>query len=193
MISNEGVDALTMRRLADELRVTPMTIYGHFENKSALLQAVGRRTLEEIDLPPASGVWEQQVVDLAHTLRRALVSGHTAALLSTLSEDLPLTVLHLADRGLSLMERVGLEGEEAVVAFRVLFWHTVGSALSDSAMRTLSPSSTASAVRQLDAVEIPAFHRLRGHFGPIDPEELFERTTRALALGLRAGTPRATD
>ncbi|NND83320.1 MAG: TetR/AcrR family transcriptional regulator, partial [Gammaproteobacteria bacterium] len=36
----DGVQNLTMKRLADELAVTPMAIYRHFEDKSDLIDAV---------------------------------------------------------------------------------------------------------------------------------------------------------
>ena len=41
----DGVDALSVRRLARELGVTPMALYWHFENKEALLHALGDRLL----------------------------------------------------------------------------------------------------------------------------------------------------
>ena len=45
----DGVDALSVRRLARELGVTPMALYWHFENKEALLHALGDRLLAGID------------------------------------------------------------------------------------------------------------------------------------------------
>ena len=36
----EGLDAVTIRRLASELGVTPMALYWHFEDKQALLDAL---------------------------------------------------------------------------------------------------------------------------------------------------------
>lgn len=47
----EGLDALTIRRLADEFRVTPMAMYWHFASKDALLVAIGEAVIETIDLP----------------------------------------------------------------------------------------------------------------------------------------------
>ena len=42
----EGLDALTIRRLAQELGVTPMALYWHFRNKEELLAGAGRPVLE---------------------------------------------------------------------------------------------------------------------------------------------------
>ncbi|MFE5284922.1 TetR/AcrR family transcriptional regulator [Nocardia sp. NPDC056611] len=45
----EGLDALTIRRLAQELGVTPMALYWHFKNKDELLAGVVDRLWEQVD------------------------------------------------------------------------------------------------------------------------------------------------
>ena len=40
LADREGLDAVTIRRLASELGVTPMALYWHFEDKQALLDAL---------------------------------------------------------------------------------------------------------------------------------------------------------
>lgn len=55
----EGIDALTIRRLAQKLSVTPMALYWHFSDKEALLAAAADRLWEEalawLDAPSLSG------------------------------------------------------------------------------------------------------------------------------------------
>lgn len=46
----EGVDNLTMKRLAQELLVTPMAVYRHFEDKADLIDAVLDRYVQEQDI-----------------------------------------------------------------------------------------------------------------------------------------------
>ena len=62
----DGIDALTMRRLADDLGVEAMSIYYHLPNKEAILDGLVERTFAEIETevggfgPEASGVsWTQ--------------------------------------------------------------------------------------------------------------------------------------
>ncbi|MGW4535538.1 TetR family transcriptional regulator [Nocardia sp. NPDC004340] len=45
----EGLEALTIRRLAQELGVTPMALYWHFKNKDELLAGVVDRLWEQVD------------------------------------------------------------------------------------------------------------------------------------------------
>ena len=45
----DGIDALTMRRLADDLGVEAMSIYYHLPNKDAILDGLVERTFAEIE------------------------------------------------------------------------------------------------------------------------------------------------
>ena len=73
-----GLEALTIRRLAQELGVTPMALYWHFRSKEELLAALGDRVWAEIDVDvdPAAdwpdqlrGVLESLVADAARAPR----------------------------------------------------------------------------------------------------------------------------
>src|SRR6185437_5034921 len=58
----EGVDALTIRRLATELGVTPMALYWHFRSKEELITGLADRIWGEIrtDVDPALP-WQDQL------------------------------------------------------------------------------------------------------------------------------------
>ena len=45
-----GLDALTIRKLAQELGVTPMALYWHFRSKDELLEGLAERVWSEIDI-----------------------------------------------------------------------------------------------------------------------------------------------
>ena len=56
-----GLDSLTIRKIATELGVSPMAIYWHVKNKDELLDAMGDRVCEdlEITVDPTTTWWEQ--------------------------------------------------------------------------------------------------------------------------------------
>src|SRR5512143_3729893 len=64
IVDDEGVEALSLRRLAEGLGVTPMSIYWHVRDKAELVDLVGQAVLAEIELPPAFGDWREQLTDL---------------------------------------------------------------------------------------------------------------------------------
>src|SRR4051795_2319292 len=67
----EGIEAVTIRRLATELGVTPMALYWHFKTKDDLLDGLADRMLDALELPERTGNW---VADI----RAALVALVTA-------------------------------------------------------------------------------------------------------------------
>jgi AcrR family transcriptional regulator len=61
----EGLEAVTIRRLAAENSVTPMALYWHFTDKDAVLDGIAERIYANVVLPGesdgAKGLWEQQL------------------------------------------------------------------------------------------------------------------------------------
>ena len=53
----EGIEAVTIRRLATELGVTPMALYWHFRTKEDLLAGLADRVLDAVDVPEPTGDW----------------------------------------------------------------------------------------------------------------------------------------
>ena len=81
----DGLEAVTIRRLAKGLGVTPMALYWHFRNKDELLDAMAARILEQVDLPvDASARWQDQLRAVLDSMLGALrARPATAILLST--------------------------------------------------------------------------------------------------------------
>jgi AcrR family transcriptional regulator len=68
-----GIDALSMRNLAEQLGVVPMAIYKHVANKEELLDGMVEIIVGEID-PPAQGAdWKDAIRQRILSARRALL------------------------------------------------------------------------------------------------------------------------
>ncbi len=76
IIDAEGIDALTMRRLAQDLGVEAMSLYHHVPNKEALLDGVVELALtaQAPVAPPTSGDWQATVTAAVCGFRRALIT-----------------------------------------------------------------------------------------------------------------------
>jgi len=71
----EGLEAVTFRRLAADLGVTPMALYRHVANKAELLGAAADLAFAELELPGGLvGSWQEQLRALAHAFRRVLIA-----------------------------------------------------------------------------------------------------------------------
>src|SRR5215204_92229 len=78
----EGLGAVTIRRLAKELGVTPMALYWHFGSKDELLDGMAARIFEEVDLSvvDASARWQEQLRALLGSMVGVLRSHSSSAI-----------------------------------------------------------------------------------------------------------------
>jgi AcrR family transcriptional regulator len=81
IVDAEGVQAVSMRRVAAEFDTGPASLYAHVANKEELLRLVYDRILEEVEIP-SGDTWQDLMRSLAHNLRTALQRHSDAAVLN---------------------------------------------------------------------------------------------------------------
>lgn len=110
---DEGLPAVTIRRIAGEFGVTPMAMYWHFANKEELLAALGQSLLDSVQLEPDASLRELLTV-LVGALR---AHPSVAALADTqmLSSECGLAV---TERALEILARAGFTVQEAAAIAR---------------------------------------------------------------------------
>src|SRR6185369_2318541 len=69
LADEQGLDAVTMHAVAKRLRVTPMALYRHVDDKNALLDGLVEVLLGECPLPPAGMPWDERLTALAAGIR----------------------------------------------------------------------------------------------------------------------------
>lgn len=74
LADSEGLEAVTIRRLATDHGVTPMALYWHFKDKDLLLDGLVERVLSEVELPayPEAGLpaWDERMRDVLVAMLR---------------------------------------------------------------------------------------------------------------------------
>jgi len=70
----EGLDAVSIRRIAAELDARPMSLYDHFASKEALLSTMADEVVAEVLLePPLPDDWREAMTGIARRLYAMLV------------------------------------------------------------------------------------------------------------------------
>jgi AcrR family transcriptional regulator len=73
VLDREGMDALSMRKVGEELGTGAASLYWHVRNKGELLQLVFEAVTEEASLPaPDPSRWQDQLRELAWDMRATL-------------------------------------------------------------------------------------------------------------------------
>jgi AcrR family transcriptional regulator len=73
LADNEGIESLSMRKLAQELGVVPMALYKHVANKEELLDGMVDVIVGEIDPPIQGADWKSAVRQRILSARRSLL------------------------------------------------------------------------------------------------------------------------
>jgi AcrR family transcriptional regulator len=118
-----GLDGLTIRRLAQDLHVTPMALYWHFRSKEELLVALADQVWSEVDadIDPAQP-WTRQLQGLLESLVRVLRKHPCASQLLMETEKQSESFLQLTENTLSVLRGAGFDPRQAAeVARSALF------------------------------------------------------------------------
>src|SRR5262245_22506041 len=130
ILDADGVDALTIRRLGQELGVGAASLYWHIAGKDELGELVYDRIMGEIELPqPDPSRWDDQLKDLARQAYRAMLSHNDAVRLSIGRPPAGPNTLRIVEWLLALMRRADIPDQPAAY-----FGNTLGRFLDASVL-----------------------------------------------------------
>lgn len=131
LLDEVGAEQLSMRRIAAELGVDPMSLYNHVANKDALLDGIAQHFLESLLLPAPSGELRTDILALANAFRGAAQRRPGAATLLLTRVLGSMTGLAAVDAALGVLQAAGLSPEQSVRGFRAVFAFLVGTVLRE--------------------------------------------------------------
>ncbi len=131
---HEGLAALTMQRVAQDLGVTPMALSRHVKNKQDLLDALVRRLMHDIPEPPESMPWRERLRWLAEVIRASALEHRAVfALLPRYRE--PQEGAHVRSAVAGALREAGVPEDELVRTEKVVNTVLVGFCASDAGGR----------------------------------------------------------
>jgi AcrR family transcriptional regulator len=188
LVDREGITALTMRRLAGELGIGTMTLYGYFRDKDELLDYAIDRAARGYDLSPGEGPWRERLGQLVTTIWRSLGEHPSAVQVRSGKPILSAGALRACEAGMTILRDAGFETREAAAAWRLLFTYVFGYA----AFSSYEPSAETKAgwQRQMSAMSPEQYPITSGEAGElanwIAGREPFEQGLELILDGLEA-------
>jgi TetR/AcrR family tetracycline transcriptional repressor len=152
----DGLDALTIRRLAQSLGVTPMAFYWHFRSKEELLAGLAERIWAEIDADvDAAADWPQQLRGLIESLVRVLRSHRCASQLLVsgykLNSD---AALRVTETTLEVLRRAGFDPVHASEIARSALWTGIMLVMSTPGFGTALTEAERAETQRRDHVRL---------------------------------------
>ncbi|GAA1263068.1 TetR/AcrR family transcriptional regulator C-terminal domain-containing protein [Arthrobacter pascens] len=199
LVDAEGLDALTMRRLGQELGRDPMSLYRYAASRAALLDGVSELVLNELAIIPDDPDWQAQLRRIAHDLRLlALRHPNVVPLLVTrpLSTPLglrPLGTLRPLEQILSLLIDAGFNARDALHVYRAYYGFLYGHILNELQEFIVDPEENEALLRlglhRLSAREFPRLRALAPVLADYDGAAELDQGLSILLSGLAARLP----
>lgn len=130
MIETDGVDAFTMRGLADRLGVAVTSVYWHVGGRDTLFDRLVDRLVAEMASLPATGDGAvDRIASLARAQRRALIERQHLVAIAHERDRTPMLFLPVQRNLATQLAELGVTGNEAALVLRAVEVHVISSAL----------------------------------------------------------------
>jgi len=134
LAEREGIDAVSMRKLADELGVGAMSLYHYVPNKDDLLDGMVDFVFGEVELPPTGVEWRAAMRRRALSTREVLNRHRWAVGLMESRRSPGPASLRLHDAVLGCLREGGFSIEMTIQAYSVLDAYIYGFALQEKSV-----------------------------------------------------------
>ncbi|MEJ3652582.1 TetR family transcriptional regulator [Actinomycetes bacterium KLBMP 9759] len=130
LVDEHGLDALSMRKLASELGVDPMSIYHHLPNKAAIVSGLVGEVFSRMPLELPEGTWEERVRAWASGYR-GLAHAHPNLVLQIVTDSAAVSeaAIAISEPLYAALDAAGLAPEEVIAAADTIVDFVNGNAL----------------------------------------------------------------
>ena len=136
----DGLDALTIRKLATELGVTPMALYWHFRSKDVLLEGLAEQVWAGIDVNiDRAAPWPAQLRGLLESLLQVLRAHPAAPQLLLQTEKQNESSLRATEVTLEVLRSAGFGPKHASEIARSALWTAIMLVMSEPGITMLAP------------------------------------------------------
>ncbi len=152
-----GFEQMTIRSLAADLDVAPMSLYRYIRDKDDLMDEVVEELLiENQPMPAAKGTWQARLTVAAEGLRRLLVEEPGVLYVYLRHPVISATAIRRMEMMLTILREAGYDSAASKTAYAALQTYTIGfAALETSRAGWAPPEKTSRTATELVAMTSP--------------------------------------
>ena len=151
----DGIDAVTMRRLGEDLGVEAMSLYHHVKDKDEVLNGMTDAFVREIEEPTGSPDWKGAIRARAMAARSLTRRHRWAPRLLASPRQISPTALHYEEWVLARLLEGGLSNQLAHSAMHLIGSRTLGFTQEIGGTGDDAPEVAGSILRSIDLAEFP--------------------------------------
>jgi AcrR family transcriptional regulator len=156
LADRHGLEAVTMRRIAEQLDLSPMSLYRHIRTKDEIIDGLVDRAWAILEQESQAGVrWDQHLRQVFGHMHRMLLEhpGLVDILLARPAHGLP--IYRLIDRTIGVLRAAGFSHEEALLAVATLDSYTFGFTVQQRMRAGRDAASDHPELRKLPPTQFP--------------------------------------
>ena len=184
-VEDEGLDALSMRKLGAELGVEAMSLYNHVPSKEALLDGMVEVLLGELEIPSESERWESRIRDAYRAFRRLAHEHPNVFPLLVVRPPDTMDGVWLVEEFLKTLREAGFDPETALFAFRALSSYASGYAMAEIRGFAMEPAGSRLGASSLSREDFPHILELGDRLETVDHDAEFEFGLDLIIAGLK--------
>jgi AcrR family transcriptional regulator len=197
VMDEEGLEAVSMRRVAREVGVEAMSLYHHVEDKEDLLDGICERVMAEFEFPEPVDDWAENCRRGARAWRR-LLQAHPAVMRLFAEQRGPvrsIDSMRPMEFALEILRGAGLSDRDTAQAFHAFGGYIQGFVMME--LGSIAGGSDEEHMKmhaELAAAmpgEFPALQAVSRYFAECEPDEQFEFGLELLIRGLEAKARKA--
>lgn len=159
----EGLDALSMRRLAGELGVKAMSLYNHVEGREAIVDGIVELVVAEIALPSLDDPWKEAMRTRAHSAHEVLLRHRWATFALVSRVNAGDAMLRYVNATLGCLVEAGFPLDVADHAWNAMDNHIYGFTLQEITFPFQASEYADAAMEYMERVDttrVPYLHSL---------------------------------
>lgn len=199
LLDSDGLDRLSMRRVADELDTGAASLYWHVGSKDGLLDLIFDRVIGEHEMPEPQGArWKEQIKEVARAQRQAILRHRDLIAVSLGRVPMGPNALRFSEGVLAILRAGGVPDRLAVTGHLLLIATVNGFTLDEvsgprpddaqpddpqpddpqrggkEASAPPSADAVAGYLASLPADQFPNLSAVARYFGDDDPDQRFD-------------------
>lgn len=193
LLDEVGLEGLTMRGLANALKIQAPSLYWHFPNKQALLDGMADTIFGAVSLPRQvkGKAWDIQLKAVVRAIRRALLAHRDGARVFAGTYVPTDNVLRVVEAMMALMREAGASPKLSTDTAFSLVYYVLGFTTEEQGLDPQTGGPLDLARRQaefasLAATSYPNIHAALKHMFSNDFDDRFEVGLDLLIRGLKA-------
>lgn len=195
LLDRDGLETFSLRRLATELGVEPMSLYNHVANRDDLLDGVVEHVYAELTRPRGGrrpATWQDQIRKGAARFRQVMLAHPHASVLVLTRRVLTDTPLAAMRGGLAPLVEAGLSTDDAVLSLRSFTAYLTGAILREvGAGEAFAAGDTDRAAQRLHDLATtgdPLLSGIADRVAVIDHAAQFDHGVELFIAGIEAAT-----